>query len=112
MARSAVERPLAPSLTSSRLLLTVARTESLGAGRTEIWAQAVAEHDLAQLGQGGQALGQQAEQALIIALLKRQTALVEITEVQSRCIHNAKPATRRGAARRALFFKGCPERPG
>ena len=52
-------------------------------------AQAVAEHDLTQLGQGGQTLGQQAEQALIIALLKRQTALVEI-EVQSRCIHNAK----------------------
>ena len=52
-------------------------------------AQAVAEHDLAQLGQGGQTLGQQAEQAGIIAFPKRQAALVEI-EVQSRCIHNAK----------------------
>ena len=52
-------------------------------------AQAVAEHDLAQLGQGRQALGQQAEQALVIALLKRQTALVEI-EVQGRRVHNTK----------------------
>ena len=52
-------------------------------------AQAVAEHDLAQLGQGRQALGQQAEQALVIAFLKRQTALVEI-EVQGRRVHNTK----------------------
>ena len=52
-------------------------------------AQAVAEHDLTQLGQGRQALGQQAEQTLVIALLKRQTALVEI-EVQGRRVHNAK----------------------
>ena len=52
-------------------------------------AQAVAEHDLTQFGQGRQTLGQQAEQALVIALLKRQTALVEI-EVQGRRVHNAK----------------------
>ena len=52
-------------------------------------AQTVAEHDLTQLGQGGQALGQQAEQAGVIALLKRQTTLVEV-EVQSRRVHNAK----------------------
>ena len=52
-------------------------------------AQAVAEHDLAQLGQGRQALGQQVEQALVVALLKRQTALVEI-EIEGRRVHNAK----------------------
>ena len=52
-------------------------------------AQAVAEHDLAQLGQGRQALGQQAEQALVIAFLKRQAALVKV-EIQSRRVHNAK----------------------
>ena len=52
-------------------------------------AQTVAEHDLTQLGQGRQALGQQAEQADVIAFLKRQAALVEI-EVQGRCVHNAK----------------------
>ena len=52
-------------------------------------AQAVAEHDLAQLGQGRQALGQQVEQAGVVALLKRQAALVEI-EVQGRRAHNAK----------------------
>ena len=52
-------------------------------------AQTVAEHDLTQLGQDRQALGQQAEQALVIALLKRQTALVEI-KVQGRRVHNTK----------------------
>lgn len=75
-------------------------------------AQAVAEHNLAQLGQGRQALGQQAEQALVIALLKRQAALVEI-EVQGRRVHNAKLrhlVARRNA--RAPLFEGCPERPG
>ena len=52
-------------------------------------AQAVAEHDLAQLGQGRQALGQQVEQALVIAFLKRQAALVKV-EIQGRRVHNAK----------------------
>ena len=52
-------------------------------------AQAIAEHDLAQLGQSRQPLGQQAEQASVIALLKCQAALVEI-EVQGSRVHNAK----------------------
>ena len=52
-------------------------------------AQAVAEHDLAQLGQSRQALGQQVEQALVIALLKCQAALVKV-EIQGSRVHNAK----------------------
>ena len=67
----------------------------------------VAEHDLAQLGQGRQALGQQAEQALVVALLKRQAALVKV-EIQGRRVHNAKLCylvARRHA--RALFFEGA-----
>lgn len=70
-------------------------------------AQAVAEHDLAQLGQGRQALGKQAEQALVIAFLKRQAALVEI-EVHGSRVHNAKLChlvARRHA--RALVFEGA-----
>ena len=61
----------------------------LGRGAHRNLAQTVAEHDLTQLGQGRQALGQQAEQAGVIAFLKRQAALVEI-EVQGRRVHNAK----------------------
>ena len=70
-------------------------------------AQAVAEHDLAQLGQGRQALSQQVEQALVIAFLKRQATLVKV-EIQSRRIHNAKLChlvARRHA--RALLFEGA-----
>ena len=70
-------------------------------------AQAVAEHDLAQLGQGRQTLGKQAEQALVIAFLKRQAALVEI-EVHGSRVHNAKLChlvARRHA--RALVFEGA-----
>ena len=70
-------------------------------------AQAVAEHDLAQLGQGGQALGQQVEQALVIAFLKRQAALVKV-EIQGRRVHNTKLCylvARRHA--RALLFEGA-----
>ena len=70
-------------------------------------AQAVAEHDLAQLGQGRQALGQQVEQAGVVAFLKRQAALVEI-EVQGCRVHNAKLChliARRHA--RALLFEGA-----
>ena len=69
-------------------------------------AQAVAEHDLTQLGQGRQTLGKQAEQALVIAFLKRQAALVEI-EVHGSRVHNAKLChlvARRHA--RALVFEG------
>ena len=69
-------------------------------------AQAVAEHDLTQLGQGRQALGQQVEQALVIALLKCQAALVEI-EVQGSRVHNAKLRHRiAGRNAGALFFEG------
>ena len=70
-------------------------------------AQTVAEHDLAQLGQGRQALGQQVEQALVVALLKRQAALVKV-EIQGRRVHNAKLCylvARRHT--RALFFEGA-----
>ena len=69
--------------------------------------QAVTEHDLAQLGQGGKALGEQAEQALVIAFLKRQAALVKV-EIQGRRVHNAKLCylvARRHT--RALFFEGA-----
>ena len=69
-------------------------------------AQAVAEHDLAQLGQGRQALGQQVEQALVVAFLKRQAALVKV-EIQGRRVHNAKLChlvARRHA--RASLFEG------
>ena len=79
----------------------------LGRGADRDLAQAIAEHDLAQLGQGRQALGQQAEQALVIAFLKRQAALVEI-EVQGRRVHNAKLChlvARRHA--RAPLFEGA-----
>ena len=68
-------------------------------------AQTVAEHDLAQLGQGRQALGQQVEQALVIALLKRQAALVEI-EVHGSRVHNAKLRQRiAGRNAGALLFE-------
>ena len=70
-------------------------------------AQAVAEHDLAQLGQGRQALGQQVEQALVVALLKRQAALEKV-EIQGRRVHNAKLChlvARRHA--RTLVFEGA-----
>ena len=70
-------------------------------------AQAVAEHDLAQLGQGRQALSQQVEQALVIAFLKRQAALVKV-EIQGRRVHNAKLChlvARRHA--RTLLFEGA-----
>ena len=71
-------------------------------------AQAVAEHDLAKLGQGGKALGQQAEQALVIALLKRQAALVEI-EVHGSRVHNAKLRHHvAGWHSGALVFEGAP----
>ena len=52
-------------------------------------AQAVAEHDLAELGQRRQTLGEQAEQTLVVALPKRQAALVKI-EVHGSRVHNAK----------------------
>ena len=61
----------------------------LGRGTHRDLAQAVAEHDLAQLRQHRQTLGQQAEQALVVAPLKRQAALVEI-EVHGSRVHNAK----------------------
>ena len=79
----------------------------LGRGAHRNLAQTVAEHDLTQLGQGGQALGQQAEQALVIALLKRQTALVEI-EVQGRRVHNTKLCHLvAGRHAGALLFEGA-----
>ena len=67
--------------------------------------QAVAEHDLAELGQRRQTLGEQAEQALVVALLKRQATLVEI-EKQGGRVHNAE--FRHHVARRhagALLFE-------
>ena len=68
-------------------------------------AQAVAEHDLSKLGQGRQALGQQVEQAGVIALLKRQAALAEI-KVQGSRVHNAKLRQRiAGRNAGALLFE-------
>ena len=68
-------------------------------------AQAIAEHDIAKLGQSRQSLGQQAEQASVITFLKRKAAFVEI-EVQGRRVHGAK--FRHRIARRntgALLFE-------
>ena len=79
----------------------------LGRGTDRNLAQTVAEHNLTQLGQGRQALGQQAEQALVIAFLKRQTALVKV-EIQGRRIHNAKLCHLvAGRHARALLFEGA-----
>ena len=100
-------KPARAQLDIEQIALNGRTNRELGRGADRDLAQTVAEHDLTQFGQGGQALGQQAEQALIIALLKRQTALVEI-EVQGRRIHNAK--LRHLVAGRhtgALLFEGA-----
>ena len=82
-------KPARAQLDIEQIALDGRTNRELGRGADRNLAQTVAEHDLAQLGQGRQALGQQAEQALVIALLKRQTTLVEI-EVQGRRVHDAK----------------------
>ena len=82
-------KPARAQLDIEQVALDGRTNRELGRRADRDLAQTVAEHDLTQLGQGRQTLGQQAEQALVIALLKRQTALVEI-EVQGRHVHNAK----------------------
>ena len=82
-------KPARAQLDIEQIALDSRTNRELGRGAHRNLAQAVAEHDLTQLGQGGQALGQQAEQALVIALLKRQTALVKV-EIQGRRVHNTK----------------------
>ena len=82
-------KPAHAQLDIEQIALDSRTNRELGRGAHRNLAQAVAEHDLTQLGQGGQALGQQAEQALVIALLKRQTALVKV-EIQGRRVHNTK----------------------
>ena len=100
-------KPARAQLDIEQIALDGRTNRELGRGADRNLAQTVAEHDLAQLGQGRQALGQQAEQALVIALLKRQTALVKV-EIQGRRVHNAKlrHLVARGHAR-ALFFEGA-----
>ena len=100
-------KPARAQLDIEQIALDGRTNRELGRRAHRNLAQAVAEHDLTQLGQGGQALGQQAEQALVIALLKRQTALVKV-EIQGRRIHNAK--LRHLVAGRhagALLFEGA-----
>ena len=99
-------KPARAQLDIEQIALDGRTNRELGRGAHRNLAQTVAEHDLTQLGQGGQALGQQVEQALIIALLKRQAALLEI-EVHGSRVHNAK--LRHHVAGRhagALLFKG------
>lgn len=105
-------KPARAQLDIEQIALSGRTNRELGRGADRDLAQTVAEHDLTQFGQGGQALGQQAEQAGVIALLKRQTALVEI-EVQGRRIHNAKLRHLvAGGTPGRCSSKGCPERPG
>ena len=82
-------KPARTQLDVEQVALDGGAHRELGRRTDRDLAQAVAEHDLAQLGQGRQALGQQVKQAGVVALLKRQAALVEI-EVQGRRVHNAK----------------------
>ena len=100
-------KPARTQLDIEQIALDGRTHRKLGRRADRDLAQTVAEHDLTQLGQGGQALGQQAEQALVVALLKRQAALVKV-EIQGRRVHNAKLCylvARRHA--RALFFEGA-----
>ena len=100
-------KPARTQLDIEQIALDGRTHRKLGRRADRDLAQTVAEHDLTQLGQGGQALGQQAEQALVIALLKRQAALVKV-EIQGRRVHNAK--LRHLVAGRhagALLFEGA-----
>ena len=100
-------KPTCAQLNVEQVTLDGCTHRKLGRRANRGLAQAVAEHDLAQLGQGRQALGQQVEQALVIAFLKRQAALVKV-EIQGRRIHNAKLChlvARRHA--RAPLFEGA-----
>ena len=99
-------KPARAQLDIEQIALDGRTHRKLGRRADRDLAQAVAEHDLAQLGQGRQALGQQVEQALVIAFLKRQAALVKV-EIQGRRVHNAKLChlvARRHAG--ALLFEG------
>ena len=78
-------KPARAQLDIEQVTLDGRTNRELGRRADRNLAQTVAEHDLTQLGQGRQTLGQQAEQAGVIALLERQTALV-----QGRRVHNAK----------------------
>lgn len=104
-------KPTRAQLDIEQIALDGRTNREFGRGTDRDLAQTVAEHDLTQLGQGGQTLGQQAEQALIIALLKRQAALLEI-EVHGRRVHNAKLRHHvAGRHARALLFKGTAGAP-
>ena len=71
-------KPARAQLDIEQIALDSRTNRELGRGADRNLAQTVAEHNLTQLGQGRQALGQQAEQALVIAFLKRQTVLVKV----------------------------------
>ena len=98
-------KPARTQLDAEQVALDGGAHRELGRRADRNLAQAVAEHDLSKLGQGRQALGQQVEQALVIALLKRQAALAEI-KVQGSRVHNAKLRQRiAGRNAGALLFE-------
>ena len=98
-------KPARTQLDVEQVALDGGAHRELGRRADRNLAQAVAEHDLAQLGQGRQALGQQVEQAGVIAFLKRQAALVKV-EIQGRRVHNAKLRQRiAGRNAGALLFE-------
>ena len=98
-------KPARTQLDVEQVALDGGAHRELGRRADRNLAQAVAEHDLSKLGQGRQALGQQVEQALVIALLKRQAALAEI-KVQGSRVHNAKLRQRiAGRNAGALLFE-------
>ena len=98
-------KPARTQLDVEQVTLDGGAHRELGRRADRNLAQAVAEHDLSKLGQGRQALGQQVEQALVIALLKRQAALAEI-KVQGSRVHNAKLRQRiAGRNAGALLFE-------
>ena len=105
-------KPARAQLDIEQIALNGRTNRELGRGADRDLAQTVAEHDLTQFGQGRQALGQQAEQAGVIALLKRQTALVETKYRAAVSITRNSATSSRGAHRGAALRRGCPERPG